>query len=94
MLAMIVRFKTELSRERLFEMSREREPQYRALTGLKQKYYLQYGPGEFGAVYIWESEADMKAFRESELARSIPAVYKVQGTPSFERGDVLMLLRS
>lgn len=93
MLAMIVRFKTELSREQLFEMSRDREPQYRALTGLKQKYYIQYGPSEYGAVYIWESEADMKAFRESELARSIPTTYQVQGTPSFESGNVLMLLR-
>lgn len=32
--------------------------------------------GEFGAVFVWDSDEALAAFRESELARSIPGAYQ------------------
>jgi hypothetical protein len=64
------------------------------MAGLAQKYYLRYpATGEHGAVYVWESQEALEAFHESELARTIPDVYQVQGTPEFQMGEVVMLLR-
>ena len=93
MVVLLVRFKSGLLEERLFEVAEARAPQYRALKGLRQKYYLILPEtGEYGAVYLWESESALKEFRESELARTIPTAYQIQGAPRFEVGEVAMVL--
>jgi hypothetical protein len=46
--------------------------------------------GEHGAVYLWESEAAMKMFRESELGQTISTAYEVQGTPEVLLAEVVM----
>ena len=95
MITQIVRFRSELSEEELIETAEARAPEYRALKGLAQKYYLRYpATGEYGAVYFWESEDALEKFRQSELIRSIPDAYQIQGAPGFESANVLMLLRS
>lgn len=95
MILTIVRFKSELSQERLLEVAESRAPEYRAMEGLIQKYYLRYPEtGEYGAVYVWESEEHFKRFRESGLMRSIPATYRVLGSAQFLPADVLMPLRA
>ncbi len=63
----MVRFETELPEEELYRVAREREPQFRALTGLLQKYYLKLGPREYGGVYIWDSAESLQAYRDSDL---------------------------
>lgn len=74
-------------------MYEARAPQYRALPGLLQKYYLRFPAAqEYGAVYLWESEAALKRFRESELARTIPSAYKVEGQAEFQVAEVVMTL--
>jgi heme-degrading monooxygenase HmoA len=93
MIVSIVRFKSDMSDARLLERCEERAPRYRALDGLLQKYYLKYPDGQFGAVYVWESPEALKAFRESDLARSIAAAYEVEGEPSIEPAEVVMTLR-
>lgn len=94
MVVQIVRFKSGLSYEEVVKMCEGRAPQYRALKGLVQKYYLKYsGTDEYGAVYLWESEGALKQFQESELRRTIPAAYHIQGTPDIQTAELIMSLR-
>jgi heme-degrading monooxygenase HmoA len=94
MIAQIVRFKTGLSREKVLEKTEERAPRYRALKGLKQKYYLSFpDTGEYGAVYLWESEAAMKEFLASDLGRTIATAYEIQGEANVRMAEVAKLLR-
>ena len=37
----IVKIKTELSEEEFFKIAKEREPQFKAITGIIQKYYTK-----------------------------------------------------
>lgn len=93
MIVQIVRFKSALSAEEAQRMYEARAPQYRALPGLLQKYYLRFPTTqEYGAVYLWESESALKRFRESQLARTISSAYKVEGPTEFHVADVVMTL--
>jgi heme-degrading monooxygenase HmoA len=84
MIVQIVRFKSGLSDAEVLQMCETRAPKYRALKGLKQKYYLRFAPtDELGAVYLWESEGALQEFRDSELARTISDVYRIQGHQMF-----------
>ena len=52
----IVRLKSELTEEELLKTAKQREPQFKAIPGLIQKYYIKSGTdGEYGGVYIWDS---------------------------------------
>jgi heme-degrading monooxygenase HmoA len=80
--------------EQVLEMYHVRAPQYRALKGLIQKYYLRFQTtGEHGALYLWESEEALKEFRESELARTIPNAYQIKGASDVAMAEVVMALR-
>lgn len=95
MIVQIVRFKSGLPNEQVLKTYDARAPRYRALTGLAQKYYLRFpATGDHGAVYLWESEAALAQFRESELGRTIPTAYQVQGTPDVQVAELVMTLRS
>jgi heme-degrading monooxygenase HmoA len=94
MVVQIVRFKSELPEEEVVKVYEARAPQYRALKGLVQKHYLRFAnTGEHGAVYLWESEAALKEFQESELRRTIPSAYRVQGAPDIRTAELVMSLR-
>lgn len=94
MIAQIVRFKSGLSDEQVLTMYEARAPPYRALKGLTQKYYLRSPEtGEHGAVYLWESEAALKEFRESELGRTISTAYQIQGASDVQVAEIVMTLR-
>ncbi|WP_303919971.1 hypothetical protein [Draconibacterium sediminis] len=89
-----VRLKTTLSEEEVLQVAHEREPQFKALSGIVQKYYVKLGaPGEFGGVYIWDSYESLNEFRQSELAQTIGKAYKVVEPPSVEIIDILFELR-
>ena len=91
----IVRFKTRLSHEELMSIAREREPQFRAIPGILQKYYIQLSDdGEYGGVYIWDSAESLRELRGSALAASIPKAYQAIEPPSVEIVDILFKLRS
>jgi hypothetical protein len=65
-----------------------------SVPGLAEKIYLQFrDSGEFGAIYVWESEEALAAFRETELARTIPDAYRVQAAPRVEIADVCLVVR-
>jgi heme-degrading monooxygenase HmoA len=74
-------------------MFEKRSDRYRKVPGLVEKLYLRFrDTGEFGAVYVWESEEDLERFRESELARTIPTAYQVEGESSLEVADVPLVV--
>jgi len=94
MIIQIVRYKSGLPDEQVLDMYRARSPRYQALEGLKQKFYLRFpATGEYGAVYVWESDDALKAFRESDLGRSISNVYQIQGEKDIEMAEVVLVLR-
>ena len=94
MLVQIVRYRSGLSDEDVRATMEARAADYLAVRGLVQKYYLRFPEsGEHGGVYLWASQASFQAFRESELARTIPDAYRVEGSPHVELADVSKVLR-
>lgn len=90
---LMVRIKTNIGHEELVRRAHEREPQFAALPGLIQKYYIKINENEFGGVYIWESEEALAAYRKSELAATIAQAYGATEPPTIERLDILFDLR-
>jgi heme-degrading monooxygenase HmoA len=94
MILQIVNLKSALPEEELLTRAHERAPQFRAIPGLLQKYYMNRpGEGEYAGVYIWDSMDSLASFRESDLAKSIPAAYEVSEPPVIEIGEILFPLR-
>jgi hypothetical protein len=89
-----IRLQSDLSEPELLQIANERADGFRAIPGLIQKYYVRLNePGQYGGIYIWRSKKDLTAFRNSELAASIPQVYQVVGPPKVEVSDLLFQLR-
>lgn len=94
MIMQVVHLKSALSEDELLAIAHERAPQFRALSGLVQKYYLKRpGTGEYAGVYIWDSMESLAAFRQSDLAESIAAAYEVSEPPEVEISEVMFPLR-
>jgi heme-degrading monooxygenase HmoA len=94
MIMQIIRLQTNLSEEELLKRAREREPRFKAIPGLLQKYYVKLvKPRQFGGIYIWDSHESLDTFRSSELAASFPKAYAATETPEIEVIDVLFQLR-
>ena len=90
----IVKIKTELTEAEFFEAAKKREPRFKAIDGIVQKYYFKLDePGAYGGVYIWDSRESLKAFKETELAKTIGEAYKVIEKPSVEIVDIMFQLR-
>jgi len=47
MIVLVVKLKTNLQEGELLRRAREREPDFRALSGLIQKYYLKISPEHY-----------------------------------------------
>ena len=92
MIVSIVRFRSGLTDERVQDLYEARADQYQQVPGLVEKFYLRYRSGEHGAVYVWENEEAVEAFRASDLGRSIGAAYEVEGAPQTELADVTLLV--
>lgn len=95
MIVLYVKFESSLTEEEVLAVADERADDFRALPGLIQKYYVKASePNHYGGVYIWESMEAMQAYRESDLAMTIPEAYKIVGAPKLEVLDVLFPLRA
>ena len=95
MIIQFVQFETSLPENEVLAVAEERLPQFRAIPSLVQKYYLKgAGPNQYGGFYVWESPDALAAFRDSDLARSIPSAYKVVGKPDIGIHDLIFPLRS
>jgi len=93
-LVLLVKFHSKLSLDEVLEVMNSRADEFRALSGLKQKYYLQdAATGEYGGLYLWDSPEALNAYRESELRASIAAAYQATTEPRIEVFNVLKPLR-
>lgn len=94
MIIQVVKFQSGLPDEAVRRVMKERAPPFRALPGLPQKYYVRkHETGELAGIYQWDSEESLRAFRVSDLARTIPDAYQVVGQPHVETFEVLFPLR-
>jgi len=90
----IVRFKSKLPTDELVRRYKERMPAFRELPGLIQKYYVHDpATGEWGGFYMWDSQASLEAYMASDLRKSIPDVYQIDGAPRVETIPVVDVLR-
>lgn len=93
-LVLLVKFKSALTLEEVTKVMDSRIEDFRALSGLTQKYYLQDpATGEYGGLYLWASQEAFTEYRESELRASIGAAYQTEGEPRVEVLKVLRALR-
>jgi hypothetical protein len=93
-MVMRVRFKSDLTLDQVTEIIEKRAPEFEALAGLKQKYYLQdVVSGEYAGLYVWETAEALAEFRESELRATIAKAYQAQGEPHIEVYKILKVLR-
>jgi len=89
-----VRFRSKLPFDEVMKIAEERAPEFRALAGLQQKYYLRDpATGEIAGLYLWESQEALTAYRESELRASIAKAYQAEGEPRVEVYRVVKTLR-
>lgn len=93
MIIQFVRLKSNLGSEELERRALDRKPQFEAMPGLLQKYYVKIKEGEYGGIYVWDSMDSLKNFKETELAKTIPQAYEVIEAPGVEIMDVLFKLR-
>ena len=94
MIVSLVRFMSTLSDDEVQAMFEERADRYLEVPGLVEKIYLRFrDTGEFGAVYVWDSEQALVDFRETELARTIADAYQVEEAPLVELGDVCLVIQ-
>lgn len=94
MIVSLVRFNSNLSDDEVQTTFEERADRFRVVPGLLEKIYLRFrDTGEFGAVYVWESEDDLQRFRDTDLAHSIPEAYRIEGRLGFEVADVPLALQ-
>jgi heme-degrading monooxygenase HmoA len=93
-LVMRVRFKSDLTLDQVKEIAEKRAPEFEALAGLRQKYYLQdVVSGEFAGLYIWDSADALAEYRESELRATIGKAYQTKGEPHIEVYKIFKVLR-
>jgi len=93
-LVLLVRFKSALSLDETMAVVEERAPEFEALSGLQQKYYLEdVNTGEIAGLYLWDSAESLESYRGSELRASIAQAYRAEGEPRVEVYRVLKTLR-
>ena len=94
MIVQMFKFKSRLGDEEVRRVMQERAPRFREQQGLVQKFYgYEEDTGMHTGIYIWESPISMQAFRETELARSIPSAYQVEAPPRIEVFELIFPLR-
>lgn len=93
MIIQIVRYRSGLTRDEVDERFRDRAGRYRQVPGLLQKYYVEYPEtGEYGGIYVWESEASLQAWNSGDLSGTLAKTYEVVGEASRETADVMLVL--
>jgi hypothetical protein len=91
---LLVKFHSGLAHDDAVRKLEERLALFRAVPGLVQKYYArETSTGDYVGVYLFESEKALLDYRASDVARGIPAVYHVEGTPRIEVMELLFPLR-
>jgi len=95
MILQFVKLKSKLPEEDILNKANERKPEFESIPGLLQKYYVKMNEeGNYGGVYVWDTKESLRAFKESDLAKSIPQAYEVIEAPSVEIMSILFQLRT
>jgi len=90
---LFVRIKSKLDSEEIDRRLLERRPRFLEVPGLVQKFYgRDEATGDVCGIYFFESESALAAFRETELAKTIPTAYEAKEIRR-EVYDVLYPLR-
>jgi hypothetical protein len=89
---LFVRVKSSLDPVELERRLVERRPRFCDVPGLIQKVYgRDESTGDVCGIYFFEDQSALEAFRETELARTIPTAYEAKEIRR-EIYDVLYLL--
>ena len=73
-----VKFKSTFSAEKLLNVCQQDIKTFSDVPGLIQKYYIaEEGTGALSGFYIFETKSARAAFWNSDLAKTIPALYGV-----------------
>ena len=92
---LLVKFHSRLTDDEVLRNLEERLPLFRAVPGLKQKYYArEAATGDYVGIYLFDTIAALLDYRASELAKSIPPVYEIEGTPRIEILELLFPLHA
>jgi hypothetical protein len=74
---LFVRIKSGLDADEFDRRLLERRPRFREVPGLVQKIYgRDDATGDVCGIYFFDSDEALAAFRETELARTIPDAYE------------------
>jgi hypothetical protein len=74
---LFVRIKSGLDADEFERRLLERRPRFREVPGLVQKIYgRDDATGDVCGIYFFESSETLAAFRETDLARTIPGAYE------------------
>ena len=74
---LFVRIRSHLDAQEFDRRLLERRPRFREVPGLVQKLYgRDAAAGDVCGIYFFESAEALAAFRDSELAKTIPAAYE------------------
>ena len=74
---LFVRIKSDLDPEELDRRLNERKPRFLEVPGLIQKIYgRDETTGDACGIYFFESKEALAAFRDTELAKTIPTAYE------------------
>ena len=76
---LFVRVKSSLDPEELDRRLVERRPRFLEVPGLVQKIYgRDESTGDVCGIYFFEDQSALAAFRETELAKTIPTAYEAK----------------
>ena len=74
---LFVRVKSQLDEKELERRLIERRPRFHDVPGLVQKIYgRDETTGDVCGIYFFETQVALAAFRETELAQTIPTAYE------------------
>ena len=74
---LFVRIKSKLDAKELERRLIERRPRFLEVPGLLQKIYgKDEATGDMCGIYFFEDQTSLAAFRETELAQTIPTAYE------------------
>lgn len=94
MLIHIVEFESALTFEEVLQVAKDRKPDYEAVPGLVQKYYVKSEqPNCYKGVMIWDNPSALQSFRETDLASTVGPSYAVIGAPQVSVSEVMFPLR-